>query len=178
MKNIVLFLLFVFSILSFVSCSDSDSEAVIVFSEGFIEANIGGSLYRESFKLTNLEDASIGSVSYYSDNNIEFILKMNDLNDRIYITIDDVKEAGVFEIKGYTSTSISYYDGEADKIYHTNYNSSSGISVGKVVVSKFDIENKIIEGTFEGRLLDGEELGNTILISDGKFSGTYINIGL
>ncbi|MBA6157064.1 hypothetical protein H3Z83_11095 [Tenacibaculum sp. S7007] len=177
MKNII-FIFTVFFTISFVSCSDSDSEDVNVFSEGYLEVNIEGDFYRKDFKLTNLDEASTGSISYDNDNNINIILKINDLNDRISLTIDDVKGVGVFEIKGYTSTSISYYDGEIENIYHTNYNSGSGISIGKIVVSKLDIENKIIEGTFEGRLIEGKGLRDTLLISEGKFSGTYIKIGL
>ncbi|CAM1340972.1 hypothetical protein [Tenacibaculum aestuarii] len=174
MKNTVVFLLFSFLSLSFFSCSDS--ETIEVISEGYIEAKVEGSFFRKDFKFINSKEFSLAGIDYNQYFDVNINLKVNDLNDKIVITIENVTDVGVFEINGLTSTYISFYDGSNKKNYHTNYNFGTGISVGKITVTKLDKKNKIIEGTFEGRLLEGQELIEEKIISEGKFSGTYFNL--
>lgn len=105
-------------------------------------------------------------VSY--DNRINFGVsgRNSDQNIGITIVLRNLKAIGTYELSS-TNLDFGALD-NSDSNFITTLNNK-----GTVTITKLDLDNKIISGTFEFTAEDKDNPENTIRVTDGWFDGKY-----
>lgn len=104
----------------------------------------------------------------YEDGTLWFSVagENNDQKTIVYIIIKELKSLGSYQLK---SRDLNYgYIFKNDLRYYTKNN-----NIGVVTITKIDLANKIIAGTFEFTAEDENNPGNTIKVTDGWFDIVY-----
>lgn len=108
------------------------------------------------------------SISY--DDRINFGLtgRNNDQNITIVLILRNVKASGTYELSTENLNFAELYNYNLKSFFATTTNNK-----GTVTITKIDLPNKIISGTFQFTAEDEENPENTVKVSDGWFDGKY-----
>jgi hypothetical protein len=92
----------------------------------------------------------------------------NDQNITVTFVIKSLKSTGVYELGSEENNFAQVYNNNEKISYYT-----SSLSTGKVIVTKLDLANKIISGTFEFIAADKNNSVNKVSVTSGNFDVTY-----
>ena len=108
-------------------------------------------------------------VSY--DDRINFGVSGRNYDQKIGITtvLRNLKATGTYEL---SSTDLDFGDLVNTTLTYNRFTTTK-INKGSVTITKLDLDNKIISGTFEFTAEDKENPENTVKVTDGWFDGKY-----
>ena len=92
----------------------------------------------------------------------------NDQNIIIGLYLKNVTNSGYYEL-----TSKNFNRGTLDNYNSKVYFTTTLDSKGSITITKLDLANKIISGTFEFNAEDNENTTNSVKVTDGWFDITY-----
>ena len=98
----------------------------------------------------------------------------NEIKEMFQIFTHDVKGVGEYTFPSPSRSWFVYYN-VLDFREHTSSDTDYYISTGKVIVTKLDITNKIVAGTFTFNI-EEKSTGKKITITDGRFNMPLIVI--
>jgi len=91
-----------------------------------------------------------------------------DQSSKISLAISSLKSTGIFDLSSRNlNFGVLFNYGEVIYYY------TSVKSIGKVTITKLDLANKIISGTFDFTAEDENNPANTIKVTDGRFDVKY-----
>ena len=112
--------------------------------------------------------ACSSSFSIGYDDRITFGLGGKNVDQKISITIvlRNLTKTGIYEL---TSTELNFGD-----LVNSSYRlTTTKFKKGTITITKLDLANKIISGTFEFTAEDKDNPQNTVKVTDGWFDGKY-----
>ncbi len=92
----------------------------------------------------------------------------NEIKEMFQVFTHDVKGVGEYNFPSPSLSWFAYYN-VLDFRDHTSSDTDYYISTGKVIVTKLDITNKIVAGTFSFNI-EEKRTGKKITITDGRFN--------
>lgn len=127
-----------------------------------------------SFKMdgTLMEATVPGAIAIYIPSTKEVDIRGNTLKGLFSILMDNVEGTGTYTIKGNSKSGAGLVNMNTQKLYEVKKSGTPftvTIDAVEDIASSANPDAKSIRGTFEGTIMD--EAGNTITITEGKFSG-------
>lgn len=108
------------------------------------------------------------SISYGDRINFGLTGRNNDQNISIVLILRNVKTTGTYELSTKNLNFAELYNYNLNSFFATTTNNK-----GVVTITKLDLANKIISGTFKFTAEDIENPENTVKVTDGWFDGKY-----
>jgi len=170
MKNKVkiLFVLPLLSILLAASCKKDDLPKATQTGANMMAAKVDGKAWQTKACTSCIGGGTALSVNY--DDRIFFGISGQNRDQNIVITlvIKSLKSTGVYELTTQTNNYVQFYNSKDIIKYYT-----SNTNKGTITITKLDLANKIISGTFDFTAEDENNPANTIKVTDGRFDVKY-----
>ena len=105
----------------------------------------------------------------YDDRTLFVAVGQNkDQNINVSLIVKELKSVGLHELSNQSINYARIYNFNEETRYFTTNNNK-----GSVTITKLDLTNKIISGTFEFTAEDENNSANTVKVTDGWFDITY-----
>lgn len=163
MKKILNFSLFILLIMGVSSCSDDDAATNPQAPQGQLVAEVDG---------TPFSSNSTNTGAFYYQN----MLSLSGTNTlgTILLTVPEITAAGTFDLSlGSTNDSFGTYVVTGEDGYLSEAENGGS---GQLIITKFDLENNLISGTFEFTAIRHNVVDpqnsfiETVVISNGSFT--------
>ena len=152
-----------------VSCRKDDLPKATQSGANTIAAKINGKAWQKKACTSCIGGGSALEINYDDRNFFGVGGQNRDQNITISIIIKSLKSTGTYDLK---EQNINYAQVSAYNNVTTHYYTSTSNS-GQVNITKLDLENHIISGTFNFTAGDENNPANTIKITDGSFDVKY-----
>lgn len=171
LKKIIIILI----VLSFtISCKKDDLPKATQSGSNNVAAKINGKVWQRKGCFGCIGGGS-GISIVYNSSGLSIVAEQNDESQNITINllllnISENTKVQLRDSNGNPSTNsvAKIHDYNSNKFYAT-----TATSVGVVNITKLDIGNKIISGTFEFKAENENDPNDVIAITDGRFDVTY-----
>ena len=132
-----------------------------------ISAKVDGNKWAKKSCISCVGGGSGISVTY--DNTFFGVTGQNaDQNISISLVIKSLSSTGTYELSSQESNYARVFNNNNKILYYTNT-----LNIGKVTVTKLDLVNKIISGSFEFVAADENNPGKKVNITNGYFDVTF-----
>lgn len=163
-----LFVLPLVSILMAASCKKDDLPKATQTGANTMSASVNGKAWQIKACTSCIGGGTALSVNYDDRDFFGISGQNRDQNIVITIVIKSLKSTGVYELATQANNYVQFYNSKDIIKYYTSNNSR-----GEVTITKLDLANKIISGTFDFTVKDENNPGNTIKVTDGRFDVKY-----
>jgi hypothetical protein len=167
------FMLFVsLSLFTSFSCKKDDLPKATQTGANIIAAKVNGKVWEKKACWSCIGGGTGLRVNYDDRNFFGISGEQKDENKDIVITlvIPNLKSIGAYPLSGEGKNQgfLSNYSNGSIKY------ATSGNNNGTITITKLDLANKIISGTFEFTAEDENNPANTIKVTDGRFDVTFL----
>jgi hypothetical protein len=167
------FMLFVIlSLFTSFSCKKDDLPKATQTGANIIAAKVNGEVWKQAACWSCIGGGTGLSVNYDDRNFFGVSAQQKNENKNIVITlvVSNLKSTGTYTLSS-KGKSQGYLSSYANKTM--NY-ATSDKNTGTVTITKLDLANKIVSGTFEFTAEDENNAANTIRVTDGRFDVTFL----
>jgi len=170
MRNKVkfLFVLSLLSILLAASCKKDDLPKATQTGANTMAAKVNGKVWQTKACTSCIGGGTALSINYDDRSFFGISGQNRDQNIVITLVIKSLKSTGVYELTTQINNYVQFYNSKGIIKYYTS-NTNRGI----VIITKLDLTNKIVSGTFDLTAEDENNPGNTIKVTDGRFDVKY-----
>ncbi|RYE25021.1 MAG: hypothetical protein EOP45_05220 [Sphingobacteriaceae bacterium] len=161
--KILLMLPFLFILLA-ISCKKDGLPKATQSGENTMAANVDGKPWQMK-ACVSCTGGGTGLIVTYEDRNF-FAVTGEDHNFglQIAIAIKSLKNVGIYNLSSRNLDFARLYKNNSAGYYYTTTK-----NVGQVTITKLDLTNQIISGTFDLTAEDESNPANTIKVTDGRF---------
>ncbi|RYE13561.1 MAG: hypothetical protein EOP45_20990 [Sphingobacteriaceae bacterium] len=146
------------------SCRKNGLPKATQTGENTMVAKVDGKLWQKK-ACVSCTGGGTGLIVSYEDRNFFGVTgEDHDSGSRIALSISSVKRVGTYNL---SSKTLDY--GRLFKIGSGPYYYTSTKNTGQVTITKLDLTNQIISGTFDFTAEDENNPANTIKVTDGRF---------
>ncbi len=157
------------SLLLAASCKKDGLPKATQTGENTMVAKVDGKLWQKK-ACVSCTGGGTGLIVSYEDRNFFGVTgEDHDSGSRIALSISSVKSVGTYNL---SSKNLNY--GRLFKIGSGPYYYTSTKNTGQVTITKLDLTNKIISGTFDFTAEDENNPANTIKVTDGRFDVKFL----
>ena len=168
------YLLIVFVSLSIISgCKKDDLPKATQIGANVVAARVNGQVWESKACWSCFGGGKGLSVNYDDRNFFGVSAQQKDENKSITITfvITSLKSVGTYSLSG-EGKNQGHLSNYAERNAAVHYITSDN-NKGTIRVTKLDLANKIVSGTFEFTAEDKTNPANTIRVTDGRFDVTF-----
>ncbi len=166
MKNKLKILLIIpfLSMLLAASCKKDDLPKATQSGANTMAAKVDGKVWQKKACTSCIGGGSALEINYDDRNFFGVSGQNRDQNILVTFVITSLKSTRTYEL---TSQNLNYAQIYSSNDHKTYYTSTS--NTGQVNITKLDLENHIISGTFNFTAEDENNPANTIKVTDGRF---------
>lgn len=170
MKNklkILLMLPFL-SVLLADSCKKDDLPTATQTGANTMAAKVDGKVWQTKACVSCLGGGTALSINYDDRDFFGVSGQNRDQNIVITFVIKSLKSARPYYLMAQSNNYAQIYNSKDNSTYYT-----SNTNKGQVTITKLDLTNQIISGTFDFTAEDENNPANTIKVTDGRFDVKY-----